>query len=67
MIMEFKIAEAIHAEREAERNRVIEGITVQKTTLAERFMLALRTQRRNRATQKGERLAGLTRRNVIAR
>ena len=42
MFMEFQIANAIHAEREVARNRVVEGMTVQAPSILNRFMRAVR-------------------------
>ena len=67
MFMVFQIAEAIHAEREAERNHIFEGITVRKATIAERFMQVLQSHRWNRTARQNAKRAMLTQHNAIAR
>ena len=67
MYMEFQIAEAIHAEREAKRNHVVEGMTVQVPNLFERIIRAITSAGRNRAGASVIGIRPLSQSNAIAK
>ena len=51
MYMEFMIAKAIHTEREAAKNRVGEGVYIEKPSLIGRIVAALQASRSREAAR----------------